>query len=73
MTRKDVWYLVRRRAADAGIKTRIRCHTFRATGITARRAPTARRRTGSSGIDQLRGPILSSKLAATLSRSNVPG
>jgi integrase len=25
---------VRRRAADAGIETRIRCHTFRATGIT---------------------------------------
>jgi len=34
MSRKDVWYMVRRRAADAGIKTRIRCHTFRATGIT---------------------------------------
>jgi len=28
MTRKDVWYMVRRRADDAGIKTRIRCHTF---------------------------------------------
>jgi hypothetical protein len=26
--------MVRRRAADAGILTRIRCHTFRATGIT---------------------------------------
>lgn len=25
---------VRRRASDAGIETRIRCHTFRATGIT---------------------------------------
>jgi site-specific recombinase XerD len=34
MTRKDVWYMVRRRASDAGIETRIRCHTFRATGIT---------------------------------------
>jgi integrase/recombinase XerD len=26
MSRKDVWYMVRRRAADAAIKTRIRCH-----------------------------------------------
>src|SRR6266852_5745967 len=34
MSRKDVWYMVRRRAADAGIETEIGCHTFRATGIT---------------------------------------
>ena len=34
MTRTDVWYMIRRRAADAGIATRIGCHTFRATGIT---------------------------------------
>ena len=34
MTRKDVWCMVRRRAADAGIETPIGCHTFRATGIT---------------------------------------
>jgi site-specific recombinase XerD len=34
MTRKDVWCMVRRRAADAGIETAIGCHTFRATGIT---------------------------------------
>ena len=34
MSRKDVWYMVRRRAADAGIETPIGCHTFRATGIT---------------------------------------
>src|SRR5260370_353886 len=34
MSRKDVWYMVRRRAADAGIKTRIGCHTFRATRLT---------------------------------------
>ena len=26
--------MVRRRASDAGNETRIRCHTFRATGIT---------------------------------------
>jgi site-specific recombinase XerD len=30
MSRIDVWYMVRRQAADAGI----RCHTFRAMGIT---------------------------------------
>jgi len=34
MSRTDVWYMVRRRASDAGIETRIGCHTFRATGIT---------------------------------------
>jgi integrase/recombinase XerD len=34
MSRKDVWYMVRRRATDAGIETPIGCHTFRATGIT---------------------------------------
>jgi len=33
-SRTDVWYMVRRRAADAGIETAIGCHTFRATGIT---------------------------------------
>jgi len=32
--RGDVWRMVRRRAADAGIETVIGCHTFRATGIT---------------------------------------
>jgi integrase/recombinase XerD len=34
MSRVDVWYMVRRRAKDAGIETPIGCHTFRATGIT---------------------------------------
>ncbi len=34
MTRKDVYMMVRRRAKDAKIKTKIGCHTFRATGIT---------------------------------------
>ena len=32
--RTDVWYMVRRRASDAGIETAIGCHTFCATGIT---------------------------------------
>jgi hypothetical protein len=32
--RTDVWYMVRRRAADAGLATAIGCNTFRATGIT---------------------------------------
>jgi integrase/recombinase XerD len=31
MSRTDVWYIVRRRSADAGIETAIGCHTFRAT------------------------------------------
>ena len=34
LSRIDVWYMVRRRAADAGIETPVGCHTFRATGIT---------------------------------------
>jgi site-specific recombinase XerD len=34
MSRVDVWYMVRRRAAAGGIETPIGCHTFRATGIT---------------------------------------
>jgi site-specific recombinase XerD len=34
MTPKDAWGMVQRRAKDAGIETRIGCHTFRATGIT---------------------------------------
>lgn len=34
LLRGDVWRMVRRRAADAGIETAIGCHTFRATGIT---------------------------------------
>ena len=34
MTPADVWRMIRRRAAGAGIPTQIGCHTFRATGIT---------------------------------------
>jgi len=35
MSRSDAYRMVRRRAKDAGIKTKIGNHTFRATGITA--------------------------------------
>jgi integrase/recombinase XerD len=35
MLQSDVWRMIRRRAAEAGIETEIGCHTFRATGITA--------------------------------------
>ena len=34
MNRTDLYRVIRRRAEDAGIKTKIGCHTFRATGIT---------------------------------------
>jgi site-specific recombinase XerD len=34
ITRNDVYRMVRRRAAAAGIETAIGCHSFRATGIT---------------------------------------
>lgn len=35
MTQSDAYRMVRRRAMDAGIKTKIGDHSFRATGITA--------------------------------------
>ena len=35
MNRVDAWRMVQRRAADLGMRVRIGCHTFRATGITA--------------------------------------
>ena len=34
MSQADVYRMIRRRAADAGIETKIGCHSFRATGIT---------------------------------------
>lgn len=34
MRQADVYRMIRRRAGDAGIATKIGCHTFRATGIT---------------------------------------
>jgi integrase/recombinase XerD len=34
MSRVDAWYVVRRRARDAGIETAIGNHSFRAIGIT---------------------------------------
>jgi site-specific recombinase XerD len=35
MLQSDIWRMIRRRAENAGIKTEIGCHSFRATGITA--------------------------------------
>jgi hypothetical protein len=35
MHRVDAWRMIQRRPADLGMKFRIGCHTFRATGITA--------------------------------------
>jgi integrase/recombinase XerD len=34
LARTDVWYMIQRRAKNAGLETQIGCHTFRATGIT---------------------------------------
>ena len=34
MSRADVYRMIGRRAEAAGVRTRIGCHTFRATGIT---------------------------------------
>jgi integrase len=35
MNRVDAWRMIQRRAAELGMRIRIGCHTFRATGITA--------------------------------------
>jgi integrase/recombinase XerD len=35
MHRIDAYRMIQRRAADLGMKVKIGCHTFRATGITA--------------------------------------
>ena len=35
MWQQDAYRMIQRRAAAAGIRTRIGCHTFRATGITS--------------------------------------
>jgi integrase len=35
MHRVDAWRMIRRRAGELGMKVKIGCHTFRATGITA--------------------------------------
>ena len=35
MNRVDAWRMIQRRAMGLGMKVRIGCHTFRATGITA--------------------------------------
>lgn len=35
LTRVNAWQMVNRRAIDAGLSSKINCHTFRATGITA--------------------------------------
>jgi site-specific recombinase XerD len=35
MHRTDVWAMIQRRAAAIGLRVKIGCHTFRATGITA--------------------------------------
>jgi site-specific recombinase XerD len=34
LAQSEAWRMIRRRAARAGIETKIGCHTFRATGIT---------------------------------------
>ena len=34
MAQADVWRMIQRRAKKSGLKTRIGCHSFRATGIT---------------------------------------
>jgi integrase len=35
MNRVDAWRMIQRRSAESGLRVKIGCHTFRATGITA--------------------------------------
>src|ERR1700733_9357853 len=35
MNRVDAWRMIQRRTVELGMKVKIGCHTFRATGITA--------------------------------------
>jgi site-specific recombinase XerD len=35
MSRKDAWHMIKRRVRAAGLSSRVNCHTWRATGITA--------------------------------------
>ncbi len=35
MSRKDAWHMVKRRIRNTGLPSRVSCHTWRATGITA--------------------------------------
>ncbi len=35
MNRIDAWRMIQRRTANLGLRVKIGCHTFRATGITA--------------------------------------
>jgi site-specific recombinase XerD len=59
------WYMVRRRASEAGIETAIGCHTFRATGITdyltnGGRIEVAQRMAGHSNSSRYLTPLLPS-------------
>jgi integrase len=39
--RVDAWRMIQRRSAELGMKIKIGCHTFRATGITGARKSRA--------------------------------
>jgi hypothetical protein len=45
MHRVDAYTMVRRGTAEAGLKGKLGCHVFRATGITAYSRPAARSKT----------------------------
>ncbi len=49
MTQADVYRMIRRRARDVGVRTKIGCHSFRATGITE--YLEERRQAGNSAAD----------------------
>jgi integrase/recombinase XerD len=45
MNRVYAWRMIQRRAAALGMRIKVGCHTFRATGITAYLEPAERSRT----------------------------
>jgi integrase len=50
MNRIDAWRMIQRRAAQLGLRVKIGCHTFRATGISLHRSRWhAGKRSGDGG------------------------
>ena len=70
MNRVDAWRMVQRHAVDLGMRIRVGCHTFRATGITAYLEPAGRSRTRKPWPrTKARAPPSSTIAPATKSRS----
>jgi hypothetical protein len=70
MNRVYAWRMIQRRAAALGMRIKVGCHTFRATGITAYLEPAERSRTRKPWpCTKARGPPSSMTARAMRSRS----